>query len=185
MDPLIIRAIERIIATLTGALLVYLGYRLFLSLPDQSDSQGKFILPGNISIYMSRIGPGAFFALFGAGVVVASFYFSMSIAPSNDVDKKTNHISYIGGSEASPEENRANVLGDVYILNRTQKDPVAVNLDELRPAVVRIKLALMHDVWDEKWGDYEKFRAWIGAGNQQSPPSKFKMAFDFFSQGLK
>src|SRR5574341_1112697 len=75
MDPLFLRALERIIAVLIGGLAIYLGYQLFIHLPTQMNSEGKIVLPGDISVYLSRVGPGAFFALFGTIVVAASFYF--------------------------------------------------------------------------------------------------------------
>lgn len=197
MSPLEWRAIERIITTLTGALLVYLGYRLFIKLPEQTDSQGKFILPGNISIYMSRVGPGAFFALFGTSVAIASFYFSLSIIqPQNGEHNKPlsnpkgSVISYFGGSGASLTENRAHVLGDIFELNQLstslKKDPHSTGQDKTIQAIIRIKLALMWSVWGANgdWGDYQEFRKWIESGDLQSPPREFREAAEFFNQGL-
>lgn len=77
MDAIALRSAERILAIAIGGLAVYLGYRLFLALPEQANSEGKVVLPGNISVYLSRVGPGAFFALFGAIVVASSLYFSI------------------------------------------------------------------------------------------------------------
>jgi hypothetical protein len=65
MDPLVLRFVERITAVLIGGLAIYLGYHLFFRVPEHKDSAGKVMLPWNISVVMSRIGPGVFFALFG------------------------------------------------------------------------------------------------------------------------
>lgn len=65
----LIRPIERLLAVGIGGFSIYLGYRLFQSLPDRTDSEGHVILPGGVDVRLSRIGPGAFFALFGAAVV--------------------------------------------------------------------------------------------------------------------
>jgi len=65
LDPLVLRFFERITAVLIGGLAIYLGYQLFLRVPEHKDSAGKVMLPWNISVVMSRIGPGVFFALFG------------------------------------------------------------------------------------------------------------------------
>ncbi|WP_372723802.1 hypothetical protein [Immundisolibacter sp.] len=70
----LMRPLERLLAVGIGGLSVYLGYRLFLSLPDRTDSQGQVILPGGVDVRLSRIGPGAFFALFGALVVGFALY---------------------------------------------------------------------------------------------------------------
>src|SRR5207245_1619184 len=72
MDLLYLRVIERVLAVIIGGLSIYLGYRLFIKLPEQKDSEGKVVLPGDISIFFSRVGPGVFFSLFGAAVVVVS-----------------------------------------------------------------------------------------------------------------
>ena len=81
MDIQILRGMERIIAVLIGGFSVYLGYRLFMNLPEQKDSEGRIILPGDISVYLSRVGPGVFFALFGSVVLGISFYFQLTINP--------------------------------------------------------------------------------------------------------
>src|SRR5712675_1792556 len=70
---LFMRMTERLLGLLAGALCVVLGYRLFINLPDKVDSNGKVVLPGGISIWLSRVGPGVFFALFGAAIVGYSF----------------------------------------------------------------------------------------------------------------
>ena len=66
----LLRGIERIICVMIGAFSVYLGYALFIKLPEKTDSEGKAILPGGISIYFSRVGPGVFFALFGTLIII-------------------------------------------------------------------------------------------------------------------
>ncbi|MGH7901241.1 MAG: hypothetical protein ACRENZ_05830, partial [Thermodesulfobacteriota bacterium] len=69
---IILRELERIIVVVSGALSIYLGYRLFLVNPERDESTGRFKLPGGISIYMTRVGPGVFFTLFGAAVIAFS-----------------------------------------------------------------------------------------------------------------
>jgi hypothetical protein len=65
MDPLILRFLERFIVVLFSGLSIYLGFRLFLEVPEHKNASGQVTLPWNTSVVMSRIGPGAFFALFG------------------------------------------------------------------------------------------------------------------------
>ena len=82
------RAVERLIAVLIGGGSIYLGYRLFMALPELSaDGEGKFELPGGVSIYVSRVGPGIFFALFGTALVGLAFI---------------NVLTWQPGSPASP-----------------------------------------------------------------------------------
>jgi len=69
-----LRAVERILAVLVGALSIYLGYHLFLSVPEHQDSEGKIVLSGGTSVYLNRVGPGVFFALFGGGIVALAIW---------------------------------------------------------------------------------------------------------------
>ncbi len=82
MDPMDInlllqwRAIERFASVVIGALAIYLGYKLFMNLPEKReapDGEMKLMLPGDISVYASRVAPGVFFALFGTAMVFMSF----------------------------------------------------------------------------------------------------------------
>src|SRR5688500_12381930 len=70
---LLMRMVDRLLGLLSGALCVVLGYRLFINLPEKTDLAGKVVLPGGVSIWLSRVGPGIFFALFGAAIVAYSF----------------------------------------------------------------------------------------------------------------
>jgi len=83
MDLLQLRVIERVLAVVVGGMSVYLGYRLFIKLPEQMDSSGKVVLPGGISVFVSRIGPGVFFSLFGAAVVVVSLQQGLELNLAN------------------------------------------------------------------------------------------------------
>src|SRR5919109_2048771 len=83
MDLLQLRVIERVLAVIIGGMSIYLGYRLFIKVPRQKDSSGKVMLPGDVSIFFSRIGPGVFFSLFGAAVVVVSLQQSLDLDLAN------------------------------------------------------------------------------------------------------
>ena len=72
MDFYLLRAVERLLVVLAGAGSVYLGYRLFLKIPFEKDAEGRVVIPHGPEIHLSRIGPGAFFALFGCLVLGTS-----------------------------------------------------------------------------------------------------------------
>lgn len=55
---LLMRMAERLLGLLAGGLCVVLGYRLFVKLPEKTNSSGKVVLPGGVSIWLSRVGPG-------------------------------------------------------------------------------------------------------------------------------
>ena len=87
MDVETLRGLERLLVIAAGALAIFLGYRLFLRMPERREGEGKFELPGGISIYVSRVGPGVFFALFGAAILVWSvaqpFSYKAPAGPEN------------------------------------------------------------------------------------------------------
>lgn len=81
MKSLLMRSIERYLALCIGAFSIYLGYSLFIKLAEFSEalskSEGKFEVAG-IKIGLSHVGPGIFFALFGAVVVWLAVRMQMS-----------------------------------------------------------------------------------------------------------
>jgi hypothetical protein len=72
VDVVALRMIERLFAVAIGGMSIYLGYRLFLALSNVHDATGEFRLPIDVRVVLGRVGPGAFFALFGAAVVALS-----------------------------------------------------------------------------------------------------------------
>jgi hypothetical protein len=71
--------IERLVATLLGGFFAWLGYRLFLDVTSKQTSSGEFKLPSGVAVHLTRVGPGIFFALFGAAVVCYSLYSRVTI----------------------------------------------------------------------------------------------------------
>jgi hypothetical protein len=86
MDPqsltILVGAFQRIISILIGGMLIYFGYRLFLSLPGKrgrDGGSGEFSLGGANKVKLSKVGPGVFFAIFGAGLIAYSFAKPMKV----------------------------------------------------------------------------------------------------------
>jgi hypothetical protein len=205
MEPLTLRALERIVGVLIGGFAIYLGYQLFVQLPTQMNSEGKFVLPGNISIYLSRVGPGVFFALFGTLVVAASFYFQLKIiSPASgaqslspqDVSSGSIAVSYLAATEGisdrqALESARSRVLTDIRTLNQlhnhltvdAKRDTVGIKEDERTDIMVtipRLKLTMLFTVWDKDWGDYAQFAKWVKTGAAGSPPQGTEKAAALF-----
>lgn len=188
MDPTIafifLRMAERIAGVFIGALLVLLGYSLFLKLPDLQDANGSLKLPKGVSVYLSNIGPGAFFAMFGCLIVALSLVYGMdfeqsgatkpgppgTIAPTTFT---TNIHGIVDTASASvtqtptPKEIE-DVVALVAGLNQVPSD---LKLDLPKPEQVSLlvnlrtaKLLLMESVWNESWGDRATFQAWVQEG---------------------
>lgn len=198
MDPqslvIIFRMIERILGVLIGALLIYFGYRLFLSLGKRGreGGSGDFSFAGGNKIRLSKVGPGVFFALFGAGLIVFSLVRPVSLTTSRPVSKgpdskepvvAASDFKFVGAvsipeNDQDRERMRAETRQDVIALNRALDQANGSDHAGLQRAIARAKLALMEPLWAEDWGDPENFRNWLDKGG--GPPANGQSAVDYF-----
>ena len=185
MDVETLRGLERLLVIAAGALAIFLGYRLFLRMPERREGEGKFELPGGISIYVSRVGPGVFFALFGAAVVGLSFHFPLVItetaaplaagAPAQVLSRSR---SYLGGAaEAGQPINleaaRLRVRDHIGLLNglpgALRADLTEAERQALARGLRNAKLDMIEAVWGD-WGDWPAFADWVRRGAAAPPP---------------
>jgi hypothetical protein len=200
---ILLGASQRILGVLIGGMLVYFGYRLFLSLPGKRGREGgsgEFSLGRASKVKLSKVGPGVFFAVFGAGLITYSFANPMKVnipaaspsAPSTASASKAGPttvaatgFSYIGAvSEAETDEDRARMRTetqeDIIVLNRALDRANASERPQVERAVVRAKVALMEPLWAEDWGELKDFRDWLAKGG--TPPAKTQPAADYFQR---
>jgi hypothetical protein len=210
MDPqsltILVGAFQRILSILIGGMLIYFGYRLFLSLPGKrgrDGGSGEFSLGGANKVKLSKVGPGVFFAVFGAGLIAYSFAKPMKVnipgaAPNaqnspraaNAPSAATGTVAAAGfsyvGAVSAPEtdEDRARMPNetqqDIIILNRALDGANASERPQVERAVVRAKVALMEPLWAEDWGEIKDFRDWLAKGG--TPPDKTQPAVDYFQR---
>lgn len=174
-DIAVLRMFERILAVLIGGGSIYLGYRLFFQIPDDSNHRGRLELPG-IKLVLTKVGPGIFFAAFGCVVVVYSLTTPVEIASQrsassdgpNGVAQKgpVETASFTGmgklagqspssGEAASPQQ-RSGALQAVEMINCLHRlsEPHDDLYELATPAVRQAKRALLLSVWSpEDWGD--------------------------------
>ena len=188
---------ERILGVLIGGLLIYFGYRLFLSLPGKrgrDGGTGDFSFAGGNKIKLSKVGPGVFFAIFGAGLIVFSLTRSVSLTASEPTANApaakprvvaTSTFKFVGAvSVPETDEDRARLRAetqqDIVALNRALDGAKAAERPELERAATKAKLAVMEPLWAEDWGDIADFREWLDKGG--SPPAGVQGAVDFFQR---
>ncbi len=94
-----------VIIALAGALSIYYGYRLFY-IAKEKQGQLRIQTGKDQSLSMIDLAPGIFFALFGAGILVASLFFPMHY--SDRVHKGPENVSEIsaGGIHVAPGTRR-------------------------------------------------------------------------------
>lgn len=211
MDPITLRAIERIVAVLIGGLCIWLGQRLFLHIPEQKGGEGKLQFPGGISIYVTHVGPGVFFALFGAVIVGLSFYRgvelqSTRIVPAAEAPIKAasaapgttvERFQYRGAGGAMGTDEAA-MRADARVAWRREFAAFNTLPGALRPelppherihllrSIADSKLKLMESMWDDSpggWGDRAGFSSWVKGGEQGSPPPGLEAALKYYRYG--
>lgn len=213
MDPqsltILVGAFQRILGILIGGMLVYFGYRLFLSLPGKrgrDGGSGEFSLGRSSKLKLSKVGPGVFFAIFGAGLIAYSFAKPMKVnipataanapnaaaVPNAATAPKANKstvaaatFSYVGAVSApETDEDRARMRAetqeDIIALNRALDRANGSDRPQIERAVVRAKVALMEPLWAEDWGELKDFRDWLAKGG--TPPAKIQPAADYFQR---
>jgi hypothetical protein len=186
---LLFRLVERCLAVAIGGLSIFFGYRLFLALPEMRDASGQFSLPMNIRIAVSRVGPGVFFALFGAGVVALSLYQSIryersvtgeAAAAGSSVQEKFAGLgTKVSANEtAARADARVLLRRDFAVLNTLPRylkpDLPPQDVDSVAAATERVKLALMRQVWGgpgEGWGEAASFEEWLNSGRPKPLPA--------------
>lgn len=192
MDPLVLRFLERLAVVLIGGMAVYLGFRLFVLIPEQRDANGKIRLPWDISIVLTRVGPGVFFALFGVSAVALSLVRPLQIQPGDTGRALSYAADAMAFEGASRADARALLRRDIAVLNTMpqllRRDLPAEDVVAVSGALARVKFALMRPVWGEAgegFGDVAKFKAWVQAGETGEPPTGMEGALALYRYGKK
>lgn len=198
---IVLNGIQHIITIGVGLMAVYLGYRLFLELPRRREGESKLDLPGGVSIMLSRIGPGIFFALFGASMIVYSVTKPIEItdiaeniatAEGATTVKRSRTLTGLGQQEsggavkpAAAAIDRTSVMVRLNgIAAEAEANKSGSELLDTTIAIREAKLALMREVWDPQWGEYDRFYRWVTEQFEQNPPPEgLEDAATYFQQG--
>jgi hypothetical protein len=201
MDPLLtsllVRFFERLTAVLIGGMAIYLGFRLFLNVPRQKDSTGKVKLPWDISVALSRVGPGAFFALFGVVAVSLTFVRPLELysPPSGDADPVSDQLRYASGNLTPDErirraDQRVLLQREMAVLNEIpgmlSSEIAAHDRSDVEISLSRVKLALLKPVWGDQgegFGDFTAFESWVLSGEPEPPPADMGGALAVYRYG--
>jgi branched-subunit amino acid transport protein len=205
------RAAERLLLVLVGAMAVYLGYNLFRQMPNArrgkgaNEGEGKIELPGGVSIFLTRIGPGVFFALFGFAVIGYSVTRPIQLsfpAPSGTATGASANagggVSYSGVGQRDPGSAARTPLAPIAgpepemvvaklngAYQEAQKRLDMVAAVELAQVIRAAKFAVMLGRWKADWGDRDAFERWARDNGDKDPPANlFPKAILVFSAAL-
>lgn len=95
MEVETLRMAERIIISLGGILSIFLGYRLFYIASLKTDSGAEF-KSALFSASFTKVGPGVFFALFGAYIMLTSITTQIDIQSNqvNETDSRNQATAF-------------------------------------------------------------------------------------------
>lgn len=191
------RGQERLLALGIAGICIILGFLLFLFVPDAPNDGSANIEWMDKKMMLANIGPGVFFALFGAVITVYSIITQAKAGPvaapasngGNTAGEAMPQIQYLQKTEADPKEAenlRASYQRDFRIyarlLDQLEKEqPLPVNLRlEVETALTNTRQRLMTEVWDDQWGDFTQFHNWLKRGCPEPPPGNIDAAVRFF-----
>ncbi|MCP4318034.1 MAG: hypothetical protein GY789_18935 [Hyphomicrobiales bacterium] len=198
---IVLNGIQHIVTIGVGLMAVFLGYRLFIELPLRREGESKLDLPGGVSIMLSRIGPGIFFALFGAGMIIYSIMKPIEItdiaeqvatAEGATTVKRSRTLTGLGQQEAgSVVKTTAATIDRTSVIVRLNRIAIEAkanksgsDLLDITIAIREAKLALVREVWEPQWGDYDQFHRWVTEQFEQNPPPEgLEDVATYFQQG--
>ena len=203
MDPITLRFIERLLAVMIGGLAIYLGYRLFVKIPEQRDSQGKVSLPWNVTVAVSRVGPGVFFAIFGAAVVAYALHEAVTFTREASIHSTDQHQGtqirtareVFGGmnptamhaNSATLPAKRVQARLTIEFINNLpgllKGDLTAEQRRRADAEIASLKLRIMELLWGPDWGTFDAFKTWAEDGAQNPVPKGMEAAAAYYRAG--
>jgi hypothetical protein len=174
------RSVEKILAALIGALAIFLGYKLFAA-PLGADGGGLIKVGEKLQIDISHVGPGVFFALFGAGLIGYTMVpvkreqeqatptqrVRTSIQAMNDIWPATVDLTPIN---SPPCEVSVKRLAEMAV--EIGSAPTDKQQKELAAALREARVSLMCRSWKDEWGRREAFVDWVYNYGEGDPPSR-------------
>ena len=176
-----------------GVLFCWFGYRLFA----QTSAQGNadISVKDMIKINLQQVGPGVFFSLFGAAILVFSIY-KPPVLTAQEVD----WMQRVSGAQSAPSvqsnvtiagaRSGTKILDDRADLNQVREQIGFMNRldasgkvhpdDQLDVArlVRETKLTLMRSVWSDAWGDQAQFVAWARNPALDAPNAEARIFYE-------
>jgi len=168
-----------------GVLLCVLGYRLFARVPT-ADSGADISMATHLKLNFTKIGPGVFFALFGAAVLV------QALANPLRLERQAGAVQGAAPAASAASASQAAAAGERLMITGATATSVAVTMppldeaaltrhlrfangltDLLKPGLAmdrrvafensqrELKLSLMRAGWQPDWGDRAAFETWV------------------------
>ena len=169
----IFRGSERLLIVIFGGISLYLGWNLFRR--GVTIEQRAEFSKGNFSVTLQKVGPGVFFALFGAAILISATINTFShTEPSNDGKSTGVNIRYLLNNEDknklfSTVEALNTIISVSKKLNdsnfRTEKirlQQSVIRLIEIRSELLKSGMGEReYNLWKKYRNDYKSNKALI------------------------
>jgi hypothetical protein len=184
------RSKERLLALGIAGLCIVLGFLLFIFAPNASDAGSAELEWMEKKMMLANVGPGVFFALFGAAITVYSIVTQAKASTEKDGENSVVTYRYLQKEEKDLQETenlRSNYQRDFRIFSEVmqkleENESVSERLKmDFENALTSSKDYLMRSVWDDSWGDYSLFSNWLSMGCPKPPPAGIAKAARYFS----
>jgi hypothetical protein len=151
-------------------------------IPDANKAEGKIVLPGGVSIFLTRIGPGIFFGLFGIAVIGYSVTRPIEfILPTSDGaeiklsgfaerDAHTGSVARAPTGGLEPEIVVGDLNGLLVSMQDAQPQLSPKLIAEIEAAIRTAKFAIMLGRWKPEWGERAPFELWARERSYKDPP---------------
>lgn len=158
MLAIVFRGGERLGIVVIAALCIWFGYKLFQSLPAQHNASGALTLP-SAKLVMSKVGPGVFFALFGAVILGQAVVTQMKAGPVTATASAAQGRQITLGVSSGDAQALRHVQDDISVLNCLAGfAPDQLGPGEADRALHKARVALISAVWQPGW-DQAQFAA--------------------------
>jgi hypothetical protein len=150
---IVFRGGERLGIVAVAALCIWLGYKLFQSLPAQHGSGGTLTLP-SAKLVMSKVGPGVFFALFGGLVLWEATKTQLQAGPATATAGLAEGRQITLAAASADPQALLYATNDISVLNCLAGfAPDELGPGEAERALHKARVALLAPVWQPGWGD--------------------------------
>jgi hypothetical protein len=202
MDTTLALFCYKLTCLMSGVLICFLGYRLFVLGIFRGAGELDSSLQNN-KIILRKAAPGTFFALFGAMIVGVTVWRGLEfkdIAKATPFgEQKAAPIVSGGrgaGSESSAASDRAKLEARRSEARRTISElnrfpsllPADVRPDTLidvNQAIRESKVAILQSVWGPEWGEFGELQRWLDRNLPQEVPAEFRPVAELFQHGTE
>lgn len=147
-----------------GVIFCGFGFRLF----DRAHppSNAELSVGDSLKLNLVQVGPGVFFSLFGAALLVYCVYRGPTLDWSETPHQREVHVAGVSSSAVLATDPGVLLRTQLQIAFLNRIDPqtgqvAAQDRADIERLLRSTRLALMRGVWQPSWGEPASFEAWV------------------------